>query len=418
MVNKSSVDGTRRKCFTRIFDKHLFVLIAAAVSASCASGSSPGKECEEGFIRCGGICVDPDSNVYNCGSCGNACDQGEVCVEGECSLSCPSGLDNCDGSCVNLQNDSSNCGSCGNSCHEGEVCVEGECGLSCPSGLDNCDGSCVNLQNDSSNCGSCGNSCGQGEVCAQGECGLSCPSGLDNCDGICVNLQNDSSNCGSCGNSCQEGEICSNGECELSCPPGFDNCDGSCVNLQNDQDNCGSCGNSCGQGENCESGVCTPVSTCDPTQNIALIAGTTASSSGGGSGDYGPHKMIDGYGETHCADHEFHWVNTGSSPDGAWIQLNFSSPQIVGRIFLDTLNAWSNDCELSNGRTLAGGEIQWWNGSNWVTNGTVSGQTDDWSYTFTSQVETTRIRLYNIYATNVTGLKINPVIVEWTVHCN
>ena len=361
--------------YLSVVGKLFFVLFAAILFGSCASGSSPGQECEEGFIRCKGICVDPESNVYNCGSCGNECGQGEVCSGGECSLSCPSGLENCNGSCVNTQNDSSNCGSCGNEC-------------------------------------------GQGEVCSEGECKVSCPSGLENCNGSCVNTQTDSSNCGSCGNACSQGEVCENGVCVLSCPPGFEECNGSCVNTQNDHSNCGSCGNACASNETCESGVCTPVSTCDPTQNIALIPGTTASSSGGGTGEWGPHKMIDGFGEAHCSTQQFHWVLAGSSPGGEWIQMNFTSPQVVGRIFIDTANAWSEICSSGTGRTLAGATIQWWNGSSWVTDGSVSGRTDDWSYVFSSPVETTRIRLYNIYATDVIFQRSNPIIAEWEVYCN
>jgi hypothetical protein len=41
--------------------------------------------------------------------------------------SCPSGQTNCNGNCVDTSSDSQNCGSCGNACAQGESCVSGSC---------------------------------------------------------------------------------------------------------------------------------------------------------------------------------------------------------------------------------------------------------------------------------------------------
>ena len=48
-----------------------------------------------------------------------------------------------------------------------------------------------------------------------------------------------------------------------------------------------------------------------------------------------------------------------------------------------------------------------------MTDGTVSGKLDDWDYTFTQQVTTTRVRLYDVYATNTMGQTSNPMAFEW-----
>jgi hypothetical protein len=41
--------------------------------------------------------------------------------------SCSSGQTRCDGSCIDTQSDSQHCGTCGNACNEGEPCSEGKC---------------------------------------------------------------------------------------------------------------------------------------------------------------------------------------------------------------------------------------------------------------------------------------------------
>ena len=63
-------------------------------------GGGGGDPCPvEGQTRCGELCVDTSSNPLACGSCGVACSDGRVCVEGECeepesdcrTLGCPQG---------------------------------------------------------------------------------------------------------------------------------------------------------------------------------------------------------------------------------------------------------------------------------------------------------------------------------------
>ena len=129
-----------------------------------------------------------DSNVNNCGGCGNVCNfphSKEVCVSGVCHIgSCDDNYENCDnqesnGCETNTQNDINNCGGCGNICsfpNAMSVCYEGICSLTyCNTGYANCDNSydngCeTNILNDANNCGSCGNKCSDNQYCDNGNC--------------------------------------------------------------------------------------------------------------------------------------------------------------------------------------------------------------------------------------------------------
>jgi hypothetical protein len=80
------------------------------------------------------------TDVNNCGSCGNRCVNQLAC---------------CGGSCVSTASSNSNCGMCGKVCDPGFTC---------------CGGGCVNLKTDSKNCGSCSHGCLLG--CSNGACVL------------------------------------------------------------------------------------------------------------------------------------------------------------------------------------------------------------------------------------------------------
>ena len=123
------------------------------------------------------------------------------------------GMTYCSGLCVNLQTDSYNCGTCGNTCKAGFACKKGKCELSCQQGLTNCNGICSNLKTDFYNCGTCKTKCQPGQFCQNGGCVTPCLSGTTNCYGSCVHLISDPANCGACGNKCKTGELCGNGKC-------------------------------------------------------------------------------------------------------------------------------------------------------------------------------------------------------------
>ena len=63
----------------------------------------------------------------------------------------------CQGTCVDTQNDPTNCGSCGNDCLQGQMCISGMC-TQCPAGETACNqqNTCANLQTDGDHCGTCG----------------------------------------------------------------------------------------------------------------------------------------------------------------------------------------------------------------------------------------------------------------------
>ena len=215
----------------------------ALLAAMTVVGSRPGRAsaaqgdasmCEAGLNDCGGVCVDLQSDMNNCGACGAVCESGLVPVEcrsGVCErANCPVGIEYCgavDG-CRDLSSDPEHCGGCQQPCASG-VCNGGICaagGYGCSEGQAKCDGVCVDTCCNNSHCGACGNVCPSGETCFEGICG--CPSGLCcaegevNCNGTCVSTCCDNNNCGACGNVCTGGLTCFEGVCDCpsgNCPP-------------------------------------------------------------------------------------------------------------------------------------------------------------------------------------------------------
>lgn len=238
------------------------------------------------------------------------------------------------------------------------------------------------------------------------------------------------------GGLCQHGNTCE-GKAGCRCAGGppcasGDHCCGGCVDLATSTDHCGGCNIACGAKETCAQQRCrcgsvlgaiaggpacstscdgtTCTVPCNPSLNIAPQA--APSSSGGGSGSYGPAAMVDGKLQSSC---DFCWIKaSSSSSSGKWIRLDWPKAVTVGRVWFDTAPV-GGACSGS-GRTLAGGKLQVWTGSSWSTVEVVSGQTNDWERSFTP-VQTTRLRLYDAHATNVSGQKSNPIIFEWRVFC-
>jgi len=131
---------------------------AAHGRGACQDATCGLLSCDVGFADCdlafrNGCEVPTSSDVKNCGACGNACDNGQVCKNGACT--CPQ---------CNLNNARSGC--------KNQQCVL----LSCVPGFGNCDGvdknGCeVDLQNDAANCGGCGAPCPvNAPVCSASAC--------------------------------------------------------------------------------------------------------------------------------------------------------------------------------------------------------------------------------------------------------
>jgi hypothetical protein len=92
--------------------------------------------CLGGSTLCAGKCVETSTDPANCGTCGNACSNQNgtpLCSGGSCAgILCSAGFGNCDGMLANgceanLATDTKNCGTCGNACVVGDMCVNGVC---------------------------------------------------------------------------------------------------------------------------------------------------------------------------------------------------------------------------------------------------------------------------------------------------
>jgi hypothetical protein len=248
--------------------------------------------CLPGDFSCSGNCVNLQTDVTNCGSCGQICTSPAngtpFCQEGTCGISCPAMSTLCPGNCANLSSDVNNCGGCGRVCSFGPnsspTCSSGICGLTCSPPFVDCDGNpsngCeVNILTSPSNCGGCQQTCPSGQngspVCKSGTCGLFCPFPFANCNGnpnsgCQVNLAIDPHNCGACGAACPANlpngsPGCFNLMCGVQCAAGFANCDAVLSNgcetpIVADVHNCGGCGITCPPGINgvaiCSSSAC------------------------------------------------------------------------------------------------------------------------------------------------------------------
>ncbi|MBI4702883.1 MAG: hypothetical protein HY744_17335, partial [Deltaproteobacteria bacterium] len=205
----------------------------------------------------------------NCGSCGNACPQGQVCAAGSCSLVCLGGTTKCGGKCADTANDPANCGSCGAACPQGQVCAAGSCSLVCLGGTTKCGSKCADLQTDAANCGACAAACKQGEVCSSGKCIALCPAPLVVCGNVCTNTSFDPQHCGKCNNPCPVAAnatpTCGAGVCGMVCKQGYGDCnanmnDGCEIDTTSNASHCGGCGKPCAPVANgtaaCTASVC------------------------------------------------------------------------------------------------------------------------------------------------------------------
>lgn len=185
-----------------------------------------GASCDAGPLTiCNGNCVDVSSDRSNCGACGNACTQNQLCSESICT-NCPTKTEVACGSnvtsfCADLTSDTTNCGQCGNVCPHGSLCTNSTC--VCP--LTTCGADCVDTQNDVQHCGDCNTPCtasGANEtpICSKGQCSSQCIAPFSDCDGVgsngCeANLQTSGGNCGVCNRVCSGTGICTSGACPI-----------------------------------------------------------------------------------------------------------------------------------------------------------------------------------------------------------
>lgn len=165
-------------CETRLDQRWSCGSCIAECWGPCVDGMCV-SECDGGRVDCNGTCADLDTNPEHCGSCDVSCNQTAnslpVCASGMCTLACSSVFLDCngelpDGCEVNATTDPLNCGTCGHACEPGEICAQGTCELDCGGGTTKCGSACVDTNTDEANCGECDKACAGGQNCVGGLC--------------------------------------------------------------------------------------------------------------------------------------------------------------------------------------------------------------------------------------------------------
>lgn len=231
---------------------------------------------------CKSVAVHFETDMLNCGVCGNACDPTENCSAGTCvPAECPKGQERCNNVCVNLA--SVHIADC-----NGDTII-------CNDGFKQCDENkvaCNNLNQDIENCGTCGNRCKDGEACFRGECRINtCESQNEtlcdiNGDAQCKNIaSDDADHCGACNYKCSSYPIpnatsnsCSAGQCQYECTDPYtniaDKADASgiqCVDFMTDSNHCGAIDNVCKDGNVCIGGHCKANPCTNPLETACLV---------------------------------------------------------------------------------------------------------------------------------------------------
>ncbi len=303
--------------------------VSCEMSACVYACAAPNEDCDGAAAN--GCEVNTNTDVANCGMCGNACPDrqhtSKSCMGGSCAYSCTGAWRACDGAAddgdgceVNTNTDVANCGMCGNACpdrqHTSKSCSGGSCAYSCTGAWRACDGAAddmdgceVDTNTDVNNCGACGNVCGDlpntSKSCSDGSCAYSCTGAWRACDGAAddgdgceVNTNTDVNNCGRCGNACADrpnmSRSCAAGTCQYSCVSGYadvngdgtgSDADGCEVNLNTDPNHCGAEGNVCSLG--CVSGTCRQVQSVDVGYEIVCALATDGTLWCWGKGQFG-----------------------------------------------------------------------------------------------------------------------------------
>jgi hypothetical protein len=86
------------------------IALAAACLVAALAGCSKEKVCASDQALCAHTCARLATDPANCGACGHACAEGQVCTAGACEFGT-----------------AQNCGALGRTCGTGERCVSGDC---------------------------------------------------------------------------------------------------------------------------------------------------------------------------------------------------------------------------------------------------------------------------------------------------
>ncbi|GAB4196860.1 MAG: hypothetical protein OHK0013_04420 [Sandaracinaceae bacterium] len=224
---------------------------------ACGHDCGPNTTCDLAGVDVGGY-------VYGCGCAVPFAD-----CDG--SLLGPSGGNGCES---DLTSSAAHCGACGEACAEGQACVDSTC-VCAPGRLD-CDmvarnGCEIDGNRDVDHCGRCGVRCSVSRgsaICRDGTCRIGgCMDGWGDCRGGyadgCETPLDALGNCGACGEACvavqHASPMCVDGGCNHGpCEVGWGDCDGDprngCESSLAESEHCGSCADVCGDGETCNAG--------------------------------------------------------------------------------------------------------------------------------------------------------------------
>lgn len=154
--------------------------------------------------------------------------------------------------------------------------------------------------------------------------------------------------------------------------------------------------------------------------NLQLTA--VASRSGGGAGTYGPalaNNGIFGTGNSPscCVSGNcWHWISAGMYPTASWFELTWPSPVEICQIWVDTKPLVA-ECGCGYNRALHASDIQTWNGTAYVTEGSVTNATDDWMFVMPNGCRTTtRLRLNRLGVVSSAFQNSNPILYELKVY--
>jgi Stigma-specific protein, Stig1 len=116
--------------------------VCIAIATDRTNCGACGNVCPDSAPTCcGGACTDTTSDPANCGACGTTCGD-RTCSGGACAgasptatataPACPAGQTACGDACADLSSDPANCGGCGQTCQGGGACDNGQCATSPP----------------------------------------------------------------------------------------------------------------------------------------------------------------------------------------------------------------------------------------------------------------------------------------------
>ena len=289
--------------------------------------AGPQNTCAGTLVLCGTRCLDLQAEVENCGTCGHACGQGQVCNRGTCAVlpnDCTTQAQGC-GAGYFCDPISKKCMSgcrLSNDCPSGATCNAGTC--ECATGQHACGQACV-TDTAPASCGSRCSVCPQPaqstSTCAAATCGFTCNTGYMANAGACLDIDE----CATANGGCSPNAACTNtpGARTCTCNTGYTGSGVSCTDVNECLANNGGCdvnatcantlgartctcasgftgnGQTCADVNECQSnnGGCNVNATCTNTpgaRTCACNAGfsgnglsCTPSSTGGGGGTTG-----------------------------------------------------------------------------------------------------------------------------------